>query len=84
MFPLKFNNGLTGLLEVLNPNKGPSKNFEPIFDTRYAPPSPGDIRQMVEKLSRCSNCHFLIFDNYFSSEVENKSTKLCPTCGHRI
>ena len=84
MFPLKFNNGLTGILEVLNPKKGPNKSFEPLFNTKYEPPSPGAIRQSVEKLSRCSNCCFLIFDNYWSNEIEMIDVRVCPTCGHKI
>ncbi len=85
MFPLKFNNGLTNILDVLDfkkSKKGP--DFEPLTDTRYEPPSPGQIRKLVEKLDRCSNCYFLVFDNYWSNEVGIKTIKVCPTCGHRM
>ena len=50
----------------------------------YEPPSPCVIRQAVEKLSRCSNCCFLIFDNYWSNEIEMIDIRVCPTCGHKI
>ena len=64
-----------------------TKHFEPLFKTRaYRLPLPPavEIRKMAEKLSRCARCHFLIFDNYFSDEIENTSVKVCPTCGERV
>ena len=80
MFP--FN--LPNLFGLLNKKTNKSKGFEPLYDTRYEPPSPGEIRQVIKKLSRCSNCYFLIFDNYWSDELSHPETKICPTCGHNI
>ncbi len=79
-----FTFNLVNLLEVIVPKKAKQRHFEPLFDTRYEPPSPGEIRKSLEKLSHCSHCHFLIFDNYWSNEIDNKNTRLCPTCGNKI
>ena len=83
MFP--FN--LTNVLEVIKPKMAKSKYFEPLFQNKhehYIPPSPNEIRRMTEKLSRCPHCQFLIFNNYWASDVENISAKLCPTCGCKV
>ena len=61
-----------------------SKKFDPIFNSSYEPPSPGKIRHAIEKLSRCPNCCFLIFDNYWTNEIEHTQTKVCPTCGNKL
>lgn len=64
-----------------------SKYFEPLFTTKsknHKLPTPKEIRMMTNNLSRCSKCHFLIFDNYFSDEIENVSERLCTTCGHKL
>ncbi len=59
-----------------------NKNPDPVFNTNYEPPSPGEIRQVVENLSRCPHCCFLIFDNYWSNEIDHLKSNVCPTCGH--
>ncbi|OGI19848.1 MAG: hypothetical protein A3B68_08550 [Candidatus Melainabacteria bacterium RIFCSPHIGHO2_02_FULL_34_12] len=84
MFTLKLSNGLTGVIESLTKKKSKIKYFEPLYDTRYEPPSPGEIRKIVNNLSRCSNCHFLIFENYWSEELNRPAEKLCSTCGHGL
>ena len=67
------------------------KHFEPLRTlTRkeyesYKPPSANEIRKTIEKLSRCSHCHFLVFDNYWTNkEGEKSNLNLCSTCGHKI
>ena len=77
-----FTFNLSNVINLLNRKQAKQKHFEPLVDTRYEPPSPGEIRQMINKLSRCSNCHFLIFDNYWSPDIEKSNIKACPTCGH--
>ncbi|MBI3591438.1 MAG: hypothetical protein HY094_08710 [Candidatus Melainabacteria bacterium] len=84
MFTFKFKNELTNVFDLRSKKQIKPKYFEPLFDTRYEPPSPGEIRQMVKKLSRCGNCHFLIFDNYWLDDVEKNNIKLCPTCGYKL
>ena len=77
---------LKSLLETLKPKKNKLSFFEPLL-TKYENnsfPSPGEIRQSIKNLSRCSHCHFLIFDNYWSSEISKSNVKLCPTCGHKM
>ncbi len=77
---------LKSLMETLKPKKNKSTLFEPVL-TKYENntfPSPGKIRQSIKNLSRCSHCHFLIFDNYWSNEVEKSNIKLCPTCGNKV
>ncbi len=64
--------------------KSSLKEFEPLTNTDYIIPTPGEIRKTIKKLSRCSNCHFLIFDDYWTDEVEKSNVKMCPTCGHKI
>lgn len=43
-----------------------------------------EIREQISKLSSCPKCHFLIFDNYWTDDIENKTGKLCPTCGFKL
>lgn len=78
-----FTLNLINLLEIVIPKKTKQRYFEPLFDTRYEPPSPGEIRKSLEKLSHCSNCHFLIFDNYWLHDID-RNIKLCPTCGSKV
>ena len=83
MFPFNLLNVLTLVL----PKKAKTKYFEPLSQSKhkhYIPPSPGEIRKMTERMSRCSKCHFLIFDNYWTSDVEGVSIKICSTCGNKI
>lgn len=62
-----------------------NKNFEPMFEIKsFRPSTPGEIRKTIEKLSRCPKCQFIIFDNYWSDEIESKSMKVCSTCGERV
>lgn len=63
-----------------------SKNFEPLEtkNENYQMPSPKEIKDITKRLTRCSKCHFLIFDTYWTDEVESKSIKVCPTCGERV
>lgn len=79
-----FTFNLLNILEITKFKKVKSKHRPPFFDTRYEPPSPGEIRQTIEKLSRCPNCQFLIFDGYWSSEIEQLDVKVCPTCGIKM
>lgn len=72
MFAFNLLNVLTNLL----PNTTKIKN--------YSPHSPREIRKMIQHLSRCPNCQFLIFDNYWTNDVEKKELKVCPTCGYKI
>ena len=51
--------------------------------SHYEPPRPAEIKKTIKNLSKCSNCQFLIFDNYWGSELEIKSNIICPTCGHK-
>ncbi len=75
---------LKSLLETLKPKKNKSKMFEPLLSISEHLSSPGEIKKSIKNLSRCSHCHFLIFDNYWSNEVEKSNVKLCPTCGNKI
>ena len=77
---------LKSLLEALQPKNNKSDFFKPLL-TKYENdsfPSPGEIRKSVKNMSRCFQCHFLIFDNYWSSEVQKSNVKLCPTCGQKM
>ena len=77
---------LKSLIETLKPKKSKSNFFEPLL-TRYENdnfPSPGEIRQSIKNMSRCFHCHFLIFDNYWSNEVQKSNVKVCPTCGQKM
>jgi len=67
-------------------NRMSSKNFEPLDmkNKDYRMPSPKEIKDITKRLTRCSKCHFLIFDNYWTDDIENVSIKLCPTCGMKI
>lgn len=76
MFP--FN--LTEVFEIINIKKAKKKfsgasNF---IET------PNEIRESINKLSKCPKCHFLIFDNYWSPSLENHGLKICPTCGNKF
>lgn len=55
-----------------------------LFPSKYKLPTANEIRAQAEKLSSCPKCHFLIFDNYWTDEIENRSTRLCPTCGTKL
>ena len=81
---LTFNFNLNTVFKTMNKAKQNKKNFEPLFYINDEMPSPGEIRKTINNLSRCSNCHFLIFDNYWDNKVEKNNIKLCPTCGHKI
>lgn len=66
---------------------GKSKNFEPLSIEKYkhyTPQAPREIRKMIKMLTRCPNCHFLIFDNYWSEDVQKNENKVCPTCGNKL
>jgi len=58
-----------------------TKLFDPLS---YNVPSPKDIRKQIERMSHCPNCHFLVFENYWTDEVEEKNLRLCPTCGYKL
>ena len=76
---------LKSLLETLKP-KSKSNFFEPVLN-RYENnnfPSPDQIRQSVKNMMRCTHCHFLIFDNYWSNEVQKSNIKVCSTCGNKL
>ncbi len=63
------------------------KSQKPFSNQKYAgylPEGPREIRDMVSKLDRCGNCHFVVFDNYWSHEVKKSEIKLCPTCGYKL
>ena len=55
-----------------------SKSFEPLEE------NPGNVKQITKKLDRCPKCMFLIFDNYWMDEIENRKMKVCTTCGWKI
>lgn len=80
-----FTFNLTNLITKKN-----KKDFEPLIDTsnekfpNYRIPSACQIRKTLHNLSRCPNCHFLIFDNYWSNDIENPKSKVCTTCGYKI
>ena len=74
---------LKSLLETLKP-KSKSNFFEPLLNRTDHMPSPGEIRQSIKNMTRCFYCHFLIFDNYWSTEVAKSNVKVCPTCGHKM
>jgi predicted RNA-binding Zn-ribbon protein involved in translation (DUF1610 family) len=65
-----------------------SKHFEPLTYEKYKtyiPQAPREIRKMIKSLSKCPNCNFLIFDNYWSDDIEKPVTKnVCPTCGNKF
>ncbi|MBI2995219.1 MAG: hypothetical protein HYY52_00710 [Candidatus Melainabacteria bacterium] len=64
------------MLTFLIPKKTKEKTYEP--------PHPNEIRKILKKMTHCPHCHFLIFDNYWSKDIENPNVKLCPTCGCKI
>lgn len=47
-------------------------------------PTPNEIRKEISNMQICPRCQFIVFDNYFSDEIENISLKICPTCGYKI
>ena len=75
---------LKSLTEIFKPQKNKSIFFEPLLSRHDNMSSPGEIRKAIKNMTRCFHCHFLIFDNYWSSEVEKSNIKLCPTCGHKL
>ncbi len=82
-----FTYNLLSMLETLKPKAAKKTNRRDFLDIgyeHYTPPPPGEIRKVIENLSRCSNCCFIIFDNYWIDEIENIKVKVCPTCGHRL
>ena len=50
----------------------------------YKVPSPTEIRESIQKMTSCPKCKFLIFDNYWTSEIETIEVRLCPTCGYKL
>lgn len=81
MFAFNLLNVLGGLLP-----RTKDKNFEPVELERYKsyiPHAPCEIRKMIQKMSRCPNCHFLVFDGYWTNDIEETKAKVCPTCGCR-
>ena len=44
----------------------------------------GPIRAEIEHMTRCNNCHFLIFENYWDNNIEQVDRSVCPTCGSRL
>ncbi len=80
-----FTFNLLSMLETLRPKSAQPNHVQDLLDVgyeSYTPPPPGEIRKSIEKLSRCSNCHFIIFDNYWLDEIENVTLRVCPTCGY--
>ncbi len=74
-------------LLTLNKKVEKTKNFEPVSIQKYRqyiPQAPREIRKMIKMLNRCSNCNFLVFDNYWSEDITEKEIKVCPTCGNRL
>ena len=71
------------LVETLKPKKSKSF-FEPLLSISNHLQLPSEIKQSIKNMSRCSHCHFLIFDNYWSNEVERSNIKVCPTCGSQL
>ena len=71
MFPFNL------LFEKAKTKKPNLKYFEPVFENKT------EIKNILQNLPRCPHCHFLIFDNYWSGDLENVNVKLCPTCGEK-
>jgi len=46
--------------------------------------TPTEIREMVNKMTRCGNCHFIVFENYWGIEINQRKISLCPTCGYKL
>ena len=72
MFPFNL------LLEKYRQKKSLSDNFEPLFESKI------EIKKALKNITRCSHCQFLIFDNYWTGEIENRKMKVCTTCGWKI
>ena len=72
------------LIETLKPKKNKSNFFEPLLSKHYNLPSPGEIKKSLKNMMRCTHCHFLIFDNYWSNEVQKSNMKVCSTCGNKL
>ena len=74
---------------LLTPTKESNKSnhFEPLFFTRpssHKLQTPKEIRDMVNKMTRCGNCHFVVFENYWGNEINQRKISLCPTCGYKL
>ena len=72
---------LSTLVSDLIQKKEKKNNSKAFFNYKYQPATPKEIKESIKNLSTCSNCHFLIFDNYWTKEINSLSQKLCPTCG---
>ena len=46
------------------------KHFEPL--------------EIQSNQKHCPKCNFLIFDDYWTGEIENQSVKVCTTCGEKF
>lgn len=68
-----FNLNLLNILTTLIPKLKKQRQYEPA--------TPGEIKKIIQNLNRCPNCHFIIFDNYWSDEIGRDNLKICPTCG---
>lgn len=51
---------------------------------KFTIPTPNEIRNEISNMQICPRCQFIIFDNYWTDEVENVMLKVCPTCGYRL
>lgn len=79
MFPF-----LNNVIETFTPKKNKSNAFEPILIKNARLQTPNEIRKTIKNLLRCGSCHFLVFDNYWSNEIQQSNIKLCPTCGNKM
>lgn len=61
-----------------------TKKKKKSFPQDYSVPSPTEIRASIKNMTSCPKCKFLIFDNYWSHDIENGSERLCPTCGCKL
>ena len=71
-------------LLATKPNKSKNDSFFKSKSYKYTPQGPKEIREMIKTMTKCGNCHFVVFDNYWANEIEKKSIKLCPTCGYKL
>ena len=59
--------------------------LESILNTNESnTPTPYEIKKSLQELNRCCKCHFIIFDDYWTDEIDRSYQKLCPTCGSNL
>lgn len=53
-------------------------------ENKFDVPSPSQIKKEISNMQICPRCQFIIFDNYWTNEIENITLKVCSTCGYKI